>query len=178
MNPGRMIITGLSLAGVIAAIAVGVALLDQGAASRNQEPVRGGPSPRTPVYGEYLGIVFGSADELRQRGLQRSASEVCAGGKFVQAEEPEKYLPPEPNYLPPEATKPKTQVNGLAEGEPNPFALLCATTGAFHRTGLAFTFARGDEPPAWLDPQGGRVAAIVSDVRLAGADERGDDGRP
>ncbi len=151
MRPGqirRLAILPLLVASLVIA---GILLVRASApgTAQDRQGFRISATPAAPFDGTLLGIRFGPTDVLVRDGSQRSLQGRCAAGKF-DVEEGAKFLPPPPNYLPRGAIQSIPPGYLDVPNAPNPFALVCPSTGEVLRAALSYTIPSANGPPGEL----------------------------
>lgn len=106
-------------------------------------------SPGAPFDGTLFGVRFGPTDALAKDGVQESFQERCPAGKF-SIEFGAKFLPPPPDYVPAGATRSVPPGYLDVPNAPNPFALVCPSTGEAYRAALSYTIPSANGPPGEL----------------------------
>lgn len=151
MRPGQ--IQRLAILPVlVASLAIAGILLVRASApgtAQDRQGFRISATPAAPFNGTLLGIRFGPTDALVRDGSQRSLQERCAAGTF-DVGEGAKFLPPPPNYLPRGAIQSIPPGYLDVPNVPNPFALVCPSTGEVLRAALSYTLPSDNGPAGEL----------------------------
>jgi len=141
----------ISMLLLVAAIVAGIILANASAPGTAQERqgFRVAAPAETPFNGILLGIRFGPTDALVKEGVQMSLEQRCPTGR-LDIRDGAEFLPPPPGYLPNGAIQSIPPGYLDMADAPNPFALVCRSTGEVLRAALSYAIPVDNGPAGEL----------------------------